>query len=287
MRGDFILINTNMKKILIPIACVIATSFMIACGIVPDNSSTNDSDSLVLDSIALGDMEFKTETKEFTDSLEQNDVNISYTLNLDVPVSGNPVLVDSIKTWMHHLLGKSYEGEVNFDDEMLNHYAQEYFQDCDEEGMFDGFGAYLELNVTMATDSADFVSYQVSGYDYTGGAHGMPFFYGVTFDKEDGSRLGWDIFADTTQLAPIVKQHIASYFDETDPESALEECLFDGVYDDFPLPYSDPWLEADGVRFVYSAYEIAPFVAGMPECTIPYKKVEKYLSDKAKKLLQK
>ena len=115
----------------------------------------------------------------------------------------------------------------------------------------------------------------------------MPFFYGVTFDKEDGSRLGWELFADTTQLAPIVKQHIASYFDETDPESALEECLFDGVYDDFPLPYSDPWLEADGVRFVYSAYEIAPFVAGMPECTIPYKKVEKYLSDKAKKLLQK
>ena len=66
---------------------------MIACGIITDNTSTNDSDSLVLDSIALGDMVFKTENKEFTDSLEQNDVSISYTLNLDVPVSGNPAWI--------------------------------------------------------------------------------------------------------------------------------------------------------------------------------------------------
>ena len=277
-----------MKKILIPITCVIAMSFMIACGIVPDNTSTNDSDSLVLDSIALGDMVFKTENKEFTDSLEQNDVSISYTLNLDVPVSGNPVLVDSVKKWMHGLLGKSYEGDVNFDEEMLKHYAAEYFQECDEEGLFDGLGAYLELNITMATDSADFLTYEVAGYDYTGGAHGMPFFYGVTFDKEDGTKLGWDIFADTTQLAPIIKKHIEEYFNETDgAESDLEECLFDGVYDNFPLPYLEPWFAPTGVKFVYSAYEIAPYVAGMPECTVPYKEVEKYFSDKAKALLKK
>ena len=140
----------------------------------------------------------------------------------------------------------------------------------------------------MATDSADFLTYEVAGYDYTGGAHGMPFFYGVTFDKEDGTKLGWDIFADTTQLAPIIKKHIEEYFNETDgEESDLEECLFDGVYDNFPLPYLEPWFAPTGVKFVYSAYEIAPYVAGMPECTVPYKEVEKYFSDKAKALLKK
>ena len=67
----------------------------------------------------------------------------------------------------------------------------------------------------------------------------------------------------------------------------IEECLFDGVYDNFPLPYTEPWFTADGVKFVYSAYEIAPYIAGMPECTVPYKKVEKYFSERAKAMLKK
>lgn len=276
----------HMKKILLPIVGLLTATFMVSCGLVPEGTSQNDSDSLVLDSIALGDMEFKTETKEYVDSLEQNDVEITYTVSLEVPVSGNPVLVDSVKKWIHGMLGRSYEGEVNFDEEMLKHYATEYFQQCDEEGLFDGLGAYQELTISMAADSANFLTYEVSAYDYTGGAHGMPCYYGVTFDKETGAMAGWDIFADTTQLAPILKECIADYFDEV-ADGFSEDCLFDGVYDDFPLPYCEPWLTPNGVKFVYSAYEIAPFAAGMPECTVPYKKVEKFLSEKTKNLLQK
>jgi len=275
-----------MKKILYCIACLLTATFVVSCGLVPEASSENDSDSLVLDSIALGDMVFRTENKYFIDSLEQNGVEIHYSLNLDIPVTGNPVLVDSVKGWIHSMLGKSYEGEPNFDDTMLKHYAAEYFQECDEEGLFEGLGAYQELNVTLASDSANFLTYEVSAYDYTGGAHGMPFYYGVSFNKEDGSKLGWDMFADTTQLAPIIKEHIADYFEES-TDAGFEECLFDGVYENFPLPYIEPWFTAEGVKFVYSAYEIAPFVVGMPECTVPYKKVEKYFSDKGKALLKK
>ena len=113
----------------------------------------------------------------------------------------------------------------------------------------------------------------------------MPFNYGVTFSKEDGSQIGWDIFADTTQLAPIVKEYIGGYFDEIGV--TFEEYLFEGVYDDFPLPYTEPWLTAEGVKFIYGAYEIAPYAAGMPSGVVPYKMVDKYLSDKAKKLIQK
>ena len=274
-----------MKKLLYCIAGLLTATFVVSCGLVPEASSENDSDSLVLDSIALGDLEFRTENKYFIDSLDQNGVEIHYSVNLDIPVSGNPALVDSVKTWIHGMLGKSYEGEVNFDDAMLKHYAAEYFQECDEEGLFEGLGAYLEREVKLVTDSLNFVTFEVNGYDYTGGAHGMPYFYGASFNKEDGSKLGWDMFADTTQLAPIIKAQIEDYFGDTDMD--IEECLFDGVYDNFPLPYIEPWLTADGVKFVYSAYEIAPYVAGMPECTVPYKKVEKFFSERAKAMLKK
>lgn len=273
-----------MKKILIPIASVIAATFMVACGIVPDNTTANDSDSLNLDSIALGDMEFRTEQKYFTDTLTQNEVTASYTVTIDVPVSGNPQLVDSIKQWISsHLIHQDIE--MTFDEEMLKQCASAYFQECDEDGLFEGFGAYFESSATVLADTLGFVTYEIEGYDYTGGAHGMPFNYGVTFSKEDGSQIGWDIFADTTQLAPLVKEYIGSYFDEIGV--TFEEYLFDGVYDDFPLPYTEPWLTAEGVKFIYGAYEIAPYAAGMPSGVVPYKMVDKYLSDKAKKLIQK
>lgn len=274
-----------MKKILIPIASIIAATFMVACGIVPGNTTANDSDSLNLDSIALGNMEFRTEQKYFTDTLTQNEVTASYTVMIDVPVSGNPQLVDSIKQWLAARLGNP-ECELTFDDEMLKECATSYFQECDEDGLFEGLGAYFETSVTVLADTLGFVTYEVDGYDYTGGAHGMPFNYGVTFSKEDGSQMGWDIFADTTRLVPFVKEVVEHYFDEV-ADGFTTDCLFDGVYEDFPLPYCEPWLTAEGVQFVYSAYEIAPYVAGMPSGVVPYKKIDKYLSDKAKKLLQK
>ena len=286
MGGDIFLILKHMKKILFPIACILAAMFCVSCGLVPEGISENDSDSLALDSIALGDMEFRTEQRTFTDSLEQNGVNASYTVTLDVPVAGNPVLVDSIKQWLSYRLGNTYEGEQTFDNEMLKHYATEYFQTCDEDGLFEGLGAYLEFSATLLTDTAGFITYEVEGYDYTGGAHGMPFNYGVTFSKEDGSQIGWDIFADTTSLTPLFKAGVADYFEEVDI-SDLSDFLFDGVEEDFPLPGTSPRMTSEGVGFIYGAYEIAPFAAGMPSGVIPYKKVEKKLSDKAKKLLKK
>jgi hypothetical protein len=52
-----------------------------------------------------------------------------------------------------------------------------------------------------------------------------------------------------------------------------------------PLPQCPPLFTKDGVRFIYGQYEIAPYAAGMPDFTVPYNKLEKFMKVTAKKLL--
>ncbi len=280
-----------MKKVFYVVLACMSVFSVGSCGLIGEKTQDNPSDSLALDSIALGDFEFKTSRVAFKDSLEQNGVTVFYDVDLEVPVSGSASLVSAVRKWIDNMLGGSYGGELKFDDAMLLYYANAYFQDCEDNELFVGTGASTNLKVSVVANTDSFVSYVADGYVYTGGAHGLPFINGVTFLKDGGNTLGWDLFADTTKIAPLFKEGVNAYFssvyenDSTKKYVDLDELLFDDARKSFPLPTTEPWLVDSGVSFVYGAYEIAPYAAGMPQATIPAKSVEKYLSDKAKKLL--
>lgn len=57
--------------------------------------------------------------------------------------------------------------------------------------------------------------------------------------------------------------------------------------DSFPLPSTPPYFTRKGVTFVYQAYEIAPYAAGIPTFTVDFDDIDKYLSDEGKLLLKK
>lgn len=273
-----------MKRILYLALVLVASTLAVSCGLIGENQSANDSDSLKLDSIALGNFEFNTKQVAYKDSLEQNNVTVYYDIALDVPISGQTELVAAIKNWMNKVLGGSYTGECNFSHEMFTYYANLYFQDCEDQDLFQGHGASNTIKILQAANTDKFVSYVLESYEYTGGAHGMPTKYGVTFVKENGERLGWDIFADTLSLTPIFKKGVAAYLVEYD-KTPLDEVLFDNARKKFPLPTIEPWLVDSGVSFVYGVYEIMPYACGMPSGTISTKDVKKFLSKKAIALL--
>lgn len=276
-----------MKTILYVVAGLFASACVVSCGLVTDNSRGNDSDSLVLDSIQLEDFTFMTESHTFKDSLEQNGVTAFYELMLDIPVSGSTPLLISLTNWIDSLLGGNYEGKKDFSEDMLKSYASLYFQHCDEQGIFDaGPAAAYSLSAIVTADTDMYVSYEVQTSEYQGGAKPLPGFFGATFDKETGERLGWNLFADSTDLAPLFKKHLLAYFGDDVTEKNLPDYLYEDIIRHFPLPTAVPWLTEEGVKFAYGAYEIAPGAAGMPTGVIPVKSVEKFLSDKAKKLVR-
>lgn len=67
--------------------------------------------------------------------------------------------------------------------------------------------------------------------------------------------------------------------------------LEDGFVEELPsndidFPSNEPGLTAEGIIFVYSVYEIGPYSLGMPEVILEYDKVWKYMTEKAKALIE-
>ena len=194
-----------------------------------------------------------------------------YTINVDLPETQNATLKQSIMHWMFAPEVKDYEDFLQTD-------MDRFF---DEEG--NEPKSVYENNHTLAEQTDRYVTYITEGFLYTGGAHPMPWYYGTTFSKIDGSIVGYDMFDDTISLKHIVTENIhKQYFDKYNTE---EEEYFFEPEETFALPENEPWVETDSVVFCYGAYEIAPYAAGMPLCKISKEELQPYLSQKGKKLL--
>ena len=94
-------------------------------------------------------------------------------------------------------------------------------------------------------------------------------------------------------LQPILREGVKSYFVDVaknDGESVSDTDIkdfMDGLFIEngiIPLPAAAPYLSPDGVVFVYGQYEIGAYAIGMPTFTVPYDKIEKYLTPEARRL---
>lgn len=196
-----------------------------------------------------------------------------YTANLDVPITENDSLRLSILHWILSDTIEDYE-------EYLQNDKNRFFEEEGNEP-----GSHLESNYSLMEQTDYYVTYVAEGFVYTGGAHSIPWYYGASFSKIDGSIVGYDMFADPEQLVEILKthlqdQHLENYdlieeMEETSPETNLI------------LPVNEPWIETDSIVFCYQAFEIAPYGSGNPLCKISKDELWPYMSEKGKSLFTK
>lgn len=111
----------------------------------------------------------------------------------------------------------------------------------------------------------------VNGYEYTGGAHGMPFRTDYIFDRQTGKRLGLSdiVGVSEEELKTIVSSHFKTLSEETkfsfeDPET-LEKTVAERINMDFPF-----YITSEGVAFYFTPYDIAAYAAGFPQVIVPY-----------------
>lgn len=110
---------------------------------------------------------------------------------------------------------------------------------------------------------ADYLSYRVEAFEYTGGAHGMTTVTVGTLDRKTGRKLTAE------ELFPLVNPAV--------PQDALLHSIIQDIGGPenllAPLTLTDNcYLAEDGLHFVYNPLEIACYAAGLIEVTIPYKK---------------
>ena len=224
-------------------------------------------------------------------------------IEIDYPVAGPQVLVDSVLNWLNESLGGSFsrleDGQAMVDfyqkqsDEELKSEWDEIRADMevdadDEESLF-SIPSEGRDALKLAWQNDLFVTYDHAFSTYhTGAAHGIEGCFGTTFIKQDGSRVTWADIINTNSedFQTILREGLKSYLDvETDAD--LADQLFlneDHTVYNIPLPNMEPCVRAEGIEFYYTEYEVASYSCGTPSFIVPVSRMQPFLSERLKKL---
>ena len=161
----------------------------------------------------------------------------------------------------------------------------EFAKDAASEGYEFAMQYEFDYNIEPIATTPKYITFLFTSYIYTGGAHGGAAAIGQTFNSSNGYRLDRDMFRQGTDEAVLrlVKEEIARQYFDVPVSQLSDQLLLDGST--FPMPVNPPYFTEKGVNFQYQQYEIAPYSAGMPECVIPFDKLQPYFTDSVAKLL--
>lgn len=208
---------------------------------------------------------FPVKTYHLNDSSKIGNHSMYYRADLELP-TGKGVMIDSIMSWARTILRSKEKVDVN---KMMKDDAKAYYaevgKDIEEDEMELEYSFGLNIKIFVTSQSPTFCTLRIVGYDYRGGAHGMPFKYGVTFRRRDGHKLNWkDFTMNRKSFSPIITEYC-------DGESLdMKEMKINGTLQlVLPTPDNDPWIEGDDIVFSYGAYEVGSYAQGMPEAIIP------------------
>ena len=110
----------------------------------------------------------------------------------------------------------------------------------------------------------DMQSYLLYRYEYTGGAHGIDYENGLTYNLKDGSRvMESDLFVEgyEEELSRILTARL--------PESAGDD-VYEMLFVKTIEPNGNFYVTPSGVTYIYGRYEIGPYVIGIVHVDVPW-----------------
>lgn len=143
-----------------------------------------------------------------------------------------------------------------------------------EEAEYLGTGFRYSLSLTykdITFMNDDIICIEMDGYEYTGGAHGMPWKHFFMFNIKTGEELRMTDLIETPleELQKIVSEKFREKAEKYNFAFESPEDLAYTVAETVSYN-SDFYLTDDGMVFYYPPYMIAPFSEGFPEVVVPY-----------------
>lgn len=265
---------------------------------------TGESDSLTLDSaIYLSEdstaadvgirLEYYTGTSPLAVSVRQ------YATRQMESLSGMVYDGNNVPSEQENNSATRWEGDRDDINGMVNFYGKQIYENLlkwSQELNADVGSEYalimtIDEELKLQCDADSFVTFCRTSYSYEGGAHGITLMETPTFVRSSGELL--TTVVDTLQieaLQPLLQKGICEYFRECGDTITVDE-LDDYLFGEslvngmIPLPAVAPALTKEGVLFTYNQYEIAPYAAGIISFTIPYQKIQPFLTKQVKNLL--
>lgn len=203
--------------------------------------------------------------------LTTDDGTVFYTITCSYPVvsiAGNEAAAERIN---ENILSQVESFHTATDENIK--FAKEDLEYWNDEGLPAPFPYSSDLYFTVTRADNNVISFTENGYEYMGGAHGMPYSIGMNYDTNTGELISFaelsndpDAFhADTLAYNQALAQ--TEYYSEqmfnTDDitNGNLENTLYaDGMW----------YLSTSGLVFMSPPYALAPYAAGTLEFTIPY-----------------
>lgn len=127
-----------------------------------------------------------------------------------------------------------------------------------------------EANDSTLLNDGKYLTLEINGFTYAGGAHGSPTAAVATFDALSGKQLTWDdLVADKAAVQALAEQIFrTTRMDIFAPEDGSEPFEFDETFQ-FALPQNYGLVEG-GIYCHYLAYEVGPYAIGNTQFVIPF-----------------
>ena len=286
-----------MKRILYFI--MVAAAFS-ACGHRASTESSVEADSISADSTkveAPDSSDEKSLIEVETVKFEKSDSTAEVSVLVQWPTKGEKVVVDSLRKHIRYLLGDDFIDSPK----AIQAYGQSLFESQQEEWhrVYDDMdpdartGAFSKTHdITLLTQNKNYVTYFYDTHEYGGGAHGYTTEVGFTFRKSDGKQIQLLKNTNSPKLAKLIKEGVRRHFSERPDKPMSDEELLEYLFasevsalNNLPLPGNSPYLSDTGMVFLYTQYEIAPYSSGIITFEIPFKDIEPFMTDEAKKLI--
>lgn len=233
-----------------------------------------------------------------TVKFEKNDSTAEVSLLVQWPVSGDKVIVDSLRKHICWLLDGEFDGPKDiqtYGESLFESLSADWHDVYDEMEPDDRFGAFSKTHeIIKMAETDSYITYFYSTHVYSGGAHGFTTEVGFTFRKSDGKQIPLLTNTDSPKLSALIKEGVRRHFsDDADhplSDEELLEYLFAeevGSLNHIPLPGNPPYLSETGVVFNYTQYEIGPYSSGIIIFEIPFQDIRPFLTPEALELIRK
>lgn len=244
-----------------------------------------------------------TDTICVADSMAYSGSTAEITISGQYPSAGATLLVDSTRQWLADCLSwgtfttdepliHASRQEIANGRRLIEHVNSKLQAAAKRDFIFlaaDSIktGYEYQINFAPEFESDSLLTYVYNTYCYLGGAHGSAISRAATFVVSTGRRLTYsNIFrpGSRQEVIALVRNAIwRQYFqptlsstEEGAPTTLKEALLIEP--ESMDLPICGPEFGPKGVTFTYGQYEIAPYAAGMPACTLPYSELRSLLS---------
>lgn len=218
----------------------------------------------------------------------------SVKLSIDFPDYTDKQVNEAIAEQISEVIGGTYEGSYADPDSLITYYATEFLdeikqirKDTEKYDLPSDWPYSRDLTILKGYETERLVTFNFQSYNFSGGAHGSSEIYGMTFRKSDGRRMGTDVLnrnVNDEEWIEMRNKGLMEYF-EVKNENDLAACLLGIEVYEIPMPQTQPYFNEKGLAFIYQQYEIAPYAAGLPNFTIPYDRLQKYLNVTGRRLL--